>query len=851
MDDKEQKIIIEVDIENDKAVAAIEELKKKAIEQKAALDKMTNGLENNEKATKQATQEYIKAQAEYKNTQEDIRKTEKQLQLLTRAENDEVVSIDALRRTNALLTKQRNALNLETDEGVKELKRLNETIDANNQKIKENIDIQGQQKMTIGDYKNQVKKALAETDLFGGAIAQVTDVFKGLQKGFDIAIKGANTFKVALAATGIGLLIAAVGLLINFFKKTETGAKILKQALAGIGAVVNNLVGVLSSLGSGLFSILKGDFKKGINEIGGAFNNLAGNVTKTVKAAMELEKLKDNLDGLARVTSRLVAELEGIADKQNAIADDATRSFNERAAAAKLATEAAKQAAKKEIELANESYKVKEKELDNLKASNGDYQTQIELSNELDALDIQRLQAKNKLEMIIYNSEKKQRELKQDKFEQELDYILDIYDINKTNLEKQLDDDTKTASEKLKILNDIKEADKRNQVEITELYAKQTGKKIDLQKLLSITNVKELNNEVQNKLNLTEKEGTRLLEVINERRNYTQDLYELERDLNKAKVTENVEAAKKSIELLESEVKQHNEASKEKLKNAQLTNKELFDAEIKRLKDFLDANTKALQTKAAADVENAATYNTQIINITNETNNTILELTKEFNEQQKELELQRVETDYNNKKEILQNNELALIELERQSLKKKKAQEIEFAKKTGADIALINEKYRLADIELTRAATEAKLNVALQFADSISQIASENTVVAKAAAVAQTVINTYLGAQSAFAQTPGGIVIKSIAASLAVATGLMNVKKILSVSTNTKSASSSGGGSGGSASVAPSVGQGIISRETSTATQTSEVKASRTTLVVDNVTYKQEQKSNEAATAVL
>jgi hypothetical protein len=43
----------------------------------------------------------------------------------------------------------------------------------------------------------------------------------------------------------------------------------------------------------------------------------------------------------------------------------------------------------------------------------------------------------------------------------------------------------------------------------------------------------------------------------------------------------------------------------------------------------------------------------------------------------------------------------------------------------------------------------------------------------------KTVINTYKGAMAAFAETPGGIVIKSLAAGTAIATGIAAVRNIL------------------------------------------------------------------------
>ena len=95
---------------------------------------------------------------------------------------------------------------------------------------------------------------------------------------------------------------------------------------------------------------------------------------------------------------------------------------------------------------------------------------------------------------------------------------------------------------------------------------------------------------------------------------------------------------------------------------------------------------------------------------------------------------------------------------------------------------LTDEKAKYEE-DVTKATEDAKLAVAASAFDAIASLAGESSAVGKAAAIASTVIATYQGAQSAFAQTPGGIVLKSIAAGTAIATGLANVRKIVQTKT--------------------------------------------------------------------
>ena len=99
------------------------------------------------------------------------------------------------------------------------------------------------------------------------------------------------------------------------------------------------------------------------------------------------------------------------------------------------------------------------------------------------------------------------------------------------------------------------------------------------------------------------------------------------------------------------------------------------------------------------------------------------------------------------------------------------------------------------------------------YSDALSLIADavgENTAVGKAAAVASTIISTYTSAQKAYESqlsipTIDAPVRASIAAGIAIAGGLLNVKKILSVKTEKSKGnqSASVGGVGGVGGVMP------------------------------------------------
>lgn len=143
------------------------------------------------------------------------------------------------------------------------------------------------------------------------------------------------------------------------------------------------------------------------------------------------------------------------------------------------------------------------------------------------------------------------------------------------------------------------------------------------------------------------------------------------------------------------------------------------------------------------------------------------------------------------------------FQAELDALAREQEAEIQAALKTGASVSLITKKYAEIEKVIEREKQKAKLDIIGSFAGSLAQLFGEETKLGKAAAITQTVINTYKGAMAAFAETPGGVIIKSAAAATAVVAGIAAVKNIVKA----------GGGGGGGASIADLPGSGGVGTE--------------------------------------
>ena len=207
----------------------------------------------------------------------------------------------------------------------------------------------------------------------GGAVS----AFKSLQGGIGSAVKAFGTLKGAIIATGLGALLVAVTSLVSYFSKTERGGDALAVVLGALGAVVGKLTDVLVKLGEKLFEAFQNpqqalkDFGKLLKEnivnriegllellpalgkaIGLALRGEFSAAAKTAadaagKVALGVEDITDKVGAAVNATvefskSLVAAAKEGarVADLLNAVEDAERALIVQRAKANKQIAEA-------------------------------------------------------------------------------------------------------------------------------------------------------------------------------------------------------------------------------------------------------------------------------------------------------------------------------------------------------------------------------------------------------------------------------------------------------------------------------------------------------------------------------
>lgn len=107
----------------------------------------------------------------------------------------------------------------------------------------------------------------ADTKIFGVSVNSLSAGFTSMRAVVGKTIATLKIFKTALISTGVGALIIAVGALIVFLTRLQSGMDIVSKAMAQLGAVVDvildrlaNLGRVITSFGSAVIKALKGNF---------------------------------------------------------------------------------------------------------------------------------------------------------------------------------------------------------------------------------------------------------------------------------------------------------------------------------------------------------------------------------------------------------------------------------------------------------------------------------------------------------------------------------------------------------------------------------------------------------------
>jgi len=598
------------------------------------------------------------------------------------------------------------------------------------------------------------EQALATAEKEGTATAELAAVAETKRAEATLAASTATEagavamkiFKFALASTGIGILVVALGSLVAYFTQTNEGVKKFKQITAGLNGDLQQFWKIAGEIGDVLFNT----FGKSGNIMNYFKAVLASLVLplKTIFLLINAIKEGDFKAGISAIKNFGTEWVENtktiITAGLGVVKDLGTATLKTSDVIAKANTKSFKDAHEQSIQL----------EKDRQRLTIEERNWSVEKIKQQGIIDVLALKVR---QSDISPEERKKAATEAKRLNDE---------VFKVNIEH--------AKENLRIINEQQKLNSNK----------------DYQAIADAKNS--------------------LTQIISERDRFNQELLNKEAKVNNTMARQTKADLKDKQKDQEAYAKIYNEVQNTILDNTvkgidfQVEQTKLgFDKQIGDLKrltglteqEITERNALVIRLEQLRDAKVLDLRLSNELKIAQETNDIVQEQAdqeKDYNDKLAKTEENRQLTDIDNQlatTRSLSDQELAL---KIESLNIKKEAELKTSDDTEASKLFINQKYAALQVKLEEETTQARLAAVSGMLGQAAGLFEKNTVAYKALASAQALIDTYTAAQAAYKSLVGipvvGTILAPIGAGVAVAAGLKNVAAINAVDTTFKAA---------------------------------------------------------------
>lgn len=275
----EKKVILQIEIQEDKAITGVVQLKNQIKTLKEEQSKLNA-------ETLEGQKQFEAYNAQIKALTKEQKNLEKSIEATASGMQKEAGSIAHNRTELARLKAEYLNLANPTKEQTQAI------LDLTN-KLKEQEAAIGDTRRNVGNYQEAMQGALGVTGVFGQQVQGVIQGFGTLKGSIGTLVKGFSTLRGAIIGTGIGALVVALGSLIAYMQTTDTGSTKLAGVMGALGAVMKRITGFFSELGDMLTNVTANSFTlqdaiKGVGDfILNFFTNRINGAIQTFQALMD------------------------------------------------------------------------------------------------------------------------------------------------------------------------------------------------------------------------------------------------------------------------------------------------------------------------------------------------------------------------------------------------------------------------------------------------------------------------------------------------------------------------------------------------------------------------------------
>lgn len=343
MADTKTTKILEVVVDNDKAIGAIAEYNKLIEEQRARQAALTAEY----KAGKISQNDYYKAMAQSKEVTKtysrQVQELSKEVQNNIKMDTEKKGSLRALRAELSNVTKAYDAMSDEERKSAKGLE-LKQKIQVITAELKNSEQETGRFYRNVGNYANGFIEAFTR---MGGSMGNLQGPINTVKNGF-----------MALSSTPIivilGALVTIIQKVIQNLKSSEETMNAVRVAMAPLNAGSRLLTKIMQKLGEGIAKVVT-TLTKWADKLG-LINEAMKTEQQLVKDEIELQKQEREVIQQNADSQLKISELKAKA------ADKSTYSAKERLAFLQEALAEEDKVAKREMDVARERYRILEEQ---------------------------------------------------------------------------------------------------------------------------------------------------------------------------------------------------------------------------------------------------------------------------------------------------------------------------------------------------------------------------------------------------------------------------------------------------------------------------------------------------------
>jgi hypothetical protein len=336
-------------------------------------------------------------------------------------------TINELTAQSAKLAREIKKLEVGSDEWV--------TASQDFQKISGHLKNVRKEAFDTAKAQDELNSMFADMVPFQSEFQKLSVGVKGVGAAFRATSSMAQLLKVALASTGIGLLVVALGSLVAWLTKTQKGMDFVGKVTSAAGAAFQVIIDRALSFASAMANLVTGNFGAALNDLKSTFQGLGQEIASETAAAYEMTgAMQDIVRAEKQIElqrSRSRAELERL----KMVAEDQTKTDQERLNAAQTAFNL-------ENKLLADSIALQEKKLKIIRDQNAlgtstdedlnrEYDTEIELNNLREESFTKQTELQNKINELKRSGAVVAKELVKEVAEEEFFVVSE-------NLEKEI-----------------------------------------------------------------------------------------------------------------------------------------------------------------------------------------------------------------------------------------------------------------------------------------------------------------------------------------------------------------------------------------------------------------------------